>query len=249
RETGQSVEDFPLESNEIFETSKRGEYWMNCGINFERIRIHTNGRDNQSANYVFGKKEMLLVNTRCKYVPILTIYKIENEEKQLLKQFVFEETQFVTNEDVTRFKAISKNLKRPLPDNETISADSTSSSMDSFSTSKQNVAKTVDSTSMTTSCYHETLMKISSESREVLLDISTAAFYQNCFTSKRDHHLSGASKTSQVPTTRYADKLEQYLPKDPVARMEFERLDLDNIIMCPLLDSTLLNHHCVSIFR
>ena len=65
---------------------------------------------NPSALYVFGKKEMvtliseasrtivfqMLVNTRCKYVPILTIYKIKNEKKQQLKQFVFEETQFIT---------------------------------------------------------------------------------------------------------------------------------------------------------
>ncbi|KAF1756080.1 hypothetical protein GCK72_012533 [Caenorhabditis remanei] len=174
RETGQSVEHFPLESNEIFETSKRGEYWMNWGIKFEKIKIHTNGRYNQSAKYVFGKEEMMLVNTRCKYVPILTIYKIENEKKQLLKQFVFEETQFITV-----------------------------------------------------------------ESRSVLLDVTTPPFHQNLSSSQKDHHLSGAFQIFQVPAARYADGLEQYLPKDPVARMEFEQADLDDIIMCTLLDSTL----------
>ncbi|KAF1756073.1 hypothetical protein GCK72_012526 [Caenorhabditis remanei] len=185
----------------------------------------------------------MLVNTRCKYVPILTIYKIENEKKQQLKQFVFEETQFITagkimNEEVRRFETIDKNnLKRPLSDNESISSDSTFFSIDSFSTSKQNVAKTVDSTSMTTSCYNETLMKISSKSIEVLLDMSTAAFRQDCSTSKRDHHLSGATQTSQVPTTRYTDGLEQYLLKDPVSRMEFERSDLDDILIGLLLEN------------
>ncbi|EFO90956.1 hypothetical protein CRE_29025 [Caenorhabditis remanei] len=254
RETGQSVEHLPLESNEIFETPKRGEYWMNWGIKFEKIRIHTNGRDNQSAKYVFGKEEMLLVNTRCKCVPILTIYKIENEKKQLLKHFVFEETQFVTvgkimNEDVIRFKAINKkNLKRQLSDTETISSDSSSSSMNSVLTSKQ---KTVDSISMTTSCHNKTLMKINLESREVLLDAPIPSSHLNSptlsFLKQNEDYLPNGLllSSSQLPqyspptTIRYADELEQYLPKDPIARMEFERSDLDNIIMCPLLDSTL----------
>ncbi|EFP11530.1 hypothetical protein CRE_21042 [Caenorhabditis remanei] len=200
RETGQPVEHFPLESNEIFETPKRD-------VSQHPLQICSNSDNLQNKK----REEAAAQAIRLRRNP---------------------------NEEVRRFETIDKNnLKRPLSDNESISSDSTFFSIDSFSTSKQNVAKTVDSTSMTTSCYNETFMKISSKSIEVLLDMSTAAFRQDCSTSKRDHHLSGATQTSQVPTTRYTDGLEQYLLKDPVSRMEFERSDLDDILIGLLLEN------------
>ncbi|EFO94681.1 hypothetical protein CRE_08553 [Caenorhabditis remanei] len=88
----------PWESNEIFSDTCRGSVWMEDGVFFKSAKIYSEKKRTRIVTETEEKRqEGLHINTRCRYIPVLSIYsqKSETGPREFLKSFEIEETQFV----------------------------------------------------------------------------------------------------------------------------------------------------------
>ncbi|KAF1755850.1 hypothetical protein GCK72_012312 [Caenorhabditis remanei] len=85
------------ESNEIFLDTKEGFVWMEDEVSFERAKIYSEKKRTRIVTETEEKRqEGLLINTRCRYIPVLSIYSQKSEiAREFLKSFEIEKTQFV----------------------------------------------------------------------------------------------------------------------------------------------------------
>ncbi|EFO94082.1 hypothetical protein CRE_26777 [Caenorhabditis remanei] len=100
----------PWESNEIFLDTCKGSVWMKDGVFFKSAKIYSEKKRTRLVTETEEKRqEVLLINTRCRYIPVLSIYSQKSEiaSMQFLKSFEFEETQFVA---VTCVKVLLSNF-------------------------------------------------------------------------------------------------------------------------------------------
>ncbi|CAO4372872.1 unnamed protein product [Caenorhabditis nigoni] len=98
------------ESNEVF-IEESGENLMKFGIDFGHVKIYNEKilKEGQvpEVSEKLNESVSCKVYLRCLYVPVLTIY--ENDSNTVIREFEFEETQFMTvsrykNEEVIEFK-------------------------------------------------------------------------------------------------------------------------------------------------
>ncbi|KAF1755980.1 hypothetical protein GCK72_012433 [Caenorhabditis remanei] len=86
------------ESNEIFSDTCKGSVWMEQGVFFKTAKIYSEKKRTRIVTETEEKRqEGLLINTRCRYIPVLSIYSQESEiaSRQFPKSFEIEVTQFV----------------------------------------------------------------------------------------------------------------------------------------------------------
>ncbi|KAF1770861.1 hypothetical protein GCK72_002685 [Caenorhabditis remanei] len=130
KESAKLVQEVPEESNEVFVDSRIGSHFMENGIDCSMVNINSIGRKTaeegtdqmkevegeESKKKVYRKRvptkeKKMLVHSLCRYLPVLRIYSVDTRSSsvELLKEFSFEETQFVVttiikNDAVTRLK-------------------------------------------------------------------------------------------------------------------------------------------------
>ncbi|EFO89229.1 hypothetical protein CRE_12432 [Caenorhabditis remanei] len=88
----------PWESNEIFLDTCQGSVWMKDGVFFKTAKIYSEKKRTRIVTETEEKRqEGLFINTRCRYIPVLSIYsqKSECDPGEFLKSFEIDETQFV----------------------------------------------------------------------------------------------------------------------------------------------------------
>ncbi|ULT93787.1 hypothetical protein L3Y34_003346 [Caenorhabditis briggsae] len=114
----ENSEEMPIgESNEVYTLSKSGSYFMDFGIDFQHVKIYNEKTLNEisSKPSKVNKATSCEVYLNCKYIPVLTIY--EEDCRTVIRQFQFEETQFVAvsaykGEDVKDYKSSSNKFVR-----------------------------------------------------------------------------------------------------------------------------------------
>ncbi|CAO4372874.1 unnamed protein product [Caenorhabditis nigoni] len=114
----ENSDEMPIgESNEVYTDCKSGSSFMDFGIDFQHVKIYNEKTLNEVASKPskINKDVSCEVYLNCKYIPVLTIY--EADCRTIIRQFQFEETQFVAvsaykGEDVKDFKSSSNKFVR-----------------------------------------------------------------------------------------------------------------------------------------
>ncbi|CAO4372880.1 unnamed protein product [Caenorhabditis nigoni] len=116
----ENSDEMPIgESNEVYTDCKSGSHFMDFGIDFKHIKIYNEktlkANETPPESTKLNKAVSCEVYLNCKYIPVLTIY--EEDCRTVIRQFQFEETQFVAvsaykGEDVKDFKNASNKFVR-----------------------------------------------------------------------------------------------------------------------------------------